>query len=60
MEVKVNQQGKNSKGFWTLIESVDTDGFICTAFVTTVKELKPKDKKITIPTTVFNKLDWKY
>jgi hypothetical protein len=61
MKVKVLKFGKNERGFWTLVESVDADGFISTAFVTTTKEMKAdKDGMIAIPTGVFSKLDWKY
>lgn len=60
MEVTVLQQGKNTRGFWTLLQSTDADGFVCTAFATTVKELKAKDGKVTIPSGVYAKLDWKY
>ena len=61
MEVKVLKSGKNDRGFWSWIESVDGDGFIATAFVTSTKALVvSKEGMAKIPTAVFNKLEWKY
>ena len=60
MEVLVLQQGQNARGHWTLLQA-EHEGYICTAFATTTKALVPnKDKKVTIPTSIYSKLDWKF
>lgn len=62
MKVKVLSSGKHDNGnFWTRLQSVDADGFIATAFATSVKALTAdKEGFVTLPKPVFDKLRWEY